>query len=81
MSINQIIRIKTAYEILGISRSNFYQLVSNRVFPEPIKLLGGRLSGYLSSEIDALVRAIASGADEARLSELSAQLIAQRSEV
>ena len=49
---NRIIKRTEVSNKTGISRSQLYSLIAESKFPKPIKLGGGRASGWVESEID-----------------------------
>jgi len=53
---NKFLRIKSVCEIVGLSKSYIYQLVSNKQFPQPIQIVeGGSAKAWLESEVVAWI--------------------------
>ena len=50
----QILRRKDVEAVVGLSRSTIYHLISQRLFPAPIKL-GKRAVGWKVSDIEAWI--------------------------
>ena len=48
----RVIKIKEVLDRTQVSRSQVYSLIAEGKFPKPIKLGGGRSSGWISSEVD-----------------------------
>ena len=51
----RVIKIKEVSERTQVSRSQVYSLIAEGKFPKPIKLGGGRSSGWILSEVDQWV--------------------------
>lgn len=57
MNTTQIIRQPEVCRRLSISRTTLYQLIKDEQFPQPIKICGGRASGWLETDIDEFIQA------------------------
>lgn len=74
----QIIRIDEASKLCGLAKSSFYDRVKQGLLPKQIPL-GGRSVGWLLSEINAVLRAMIRGDNEADIKTLVSDLYIQRS--
>ena len=52
-----MLRLPAVKSRVGLGRSSIYAAVKRGEFPAPVKLLGGRASGWIESEIDAFLTA------------------------
>lgn len=73
----KILRIKQVKERTGLPNSTIYYHIENGTFIKPIKL-GERISGWLESEVDAIMGARIAGKDEAEIKALVQSLQNQR---
>ena len=73
----KILRIKQVKERTGLPNSTIYYHIENGTFIKPIKL-GERISGWLESEVDAIMGARIAGKDEAEIKSLVLSLENQR---
>ena len=73
----KILRIKQVKERTGLPNSTIYYHIENGTFIKPIKL-GERISGWLESEVDAIMGALIAGKDEAEIKALVQSLQNQR---
>lgn len=76
----KILRIKQIKAQTGLPSSTVYYHISEGLFPRPIKL-GERMSGWLESEVNAIMAARIAGKSDDEVRELVKQLHAQRLEV
>ena len=61
----RLLRLKEVQERVGLCGSHIYNLIREGKFPSPIKLLGGRTSAWVESEISAWIdNQISAGRDE-----------------
>lgn len=51
MCINAFVRLPKVIEYIGVGKSTLYKLISEGKFPPPIKIAGGRSSGWRVSDI------------------------------
>lgn len=72
-----ILRLTEVKKKTGLSRATIYAQQMQRVFPPSIDL-GPRAVGWIESEVDAVIAARASGADETSLKNLVEKLVASR---
>lgn len=49
----QFLRMPDVVAATGLKRSTIYQLVEQKRFPKPVKVLGPRTSAWLASEVSA----------------------------
>lgn len=79
MSIEQkrIMRIKEIKARVGLPNSTIYDHIKRQLFPKPIKL-GERISGWLESEVTAIMAARIAGKSEAEIKALVLSLENQR---
>lgn len=79
MSIEQkrIMRIKEIKARVGLPNSTVYDHIKRQLFPKPIKL-GERISGWLESEVTAIMAARIAGKSEAEIKALVLSLENQR---
>lgn len=73
----QIIRIDEASKLCGLAKSSFYDRVKQGLLPKQIPL-GGRSVGWLLTEINAVLRAMIRGDNEADIKALVNKLGEQR---
>ena len=78
--INRILRIKPITARYGMAQSTVYAAAKNGEFPPPIKL-GERISGWLESEVDAVINARIRGESTEQIKELVKSLVAARQTV
>lgn len=72
-----ILRLTEVKKKTGLSRATIYAQQTQRVFPPSIDL-GPRAVGWIESEVDAVIAARASGADETSLKNFVEKLVASR---
>ncbi len=61
----RLLRLKEVQQQVGICGSHIYNLIRAGKFPAPIKLLGGRRSAWIQSEVSAWIDGqIEAGRDE-----------------
>lgn len=77
MTDDRIVRPREAQKILGDPSSTLYERIDGGLVPPPIHI-GKYTRGWLSSELQAIVAARASGKDESFIKELVLKLIARR---
>ena len=65
----KILRIKQIKAQTGLPNSTVYYHISEGLFPRPIKL-GDRMSGWLESEVNAIMAARIAGKSEAEIKTL-----------
>jgi len=51
------LRIGDVQTATGLGRSTIYRLIEQKQFPSPVKVLGPRVSAWLSSEVEAWQKA------------------------
>ena len=73
----RILRIKQIKAQTGLPNSTIYDHIKRQLFPKPIKL-GERISGWLESEVNAIICARISGKSEAEIKALVLSLENQR---
>lgn len=74
---HRILRLKKVIAESGLSRSTIYARIAMGLWPKPIPL-GGRIVGWLASEVEALNAARAAGMPDRDISELVTRLISKR---
>ena len=74
---DRIMRLPEVLATYGKSRATLYAEAKRGVFPPPIPL-GGRLSGWLQSEIYSLIRARVSQQSEDEIRQLVRELVLAR---
>ncbi len=52
---DSILRLPAVIQRTGLSRSTIYARLSEKKFPEPVRLGGARAMGFLAAEIDAWI--------------------------
>jgi prophage regulatory protein len=57
----KIERLPAVMARTGLKKSAIYAAAARGDFPKPVKLIGGRASGFISSQIDAWILAKAAG--------------------
>jgi prophage regulatory protein len=72
-----IIRSNELPAIVGVSKTTFYSRVKDGLFPPPLNL-GGTSRGYLSTEVEAMLRAYGHGLTGADLKAYVLELIKVR---
>ena len=75
----QMLRLPSTLSKTGYKKSKFYELIAQGLIPRPIKL-GGRDVGWLSHELDAVLKARTAGKDDEQVRELVNQIHADRLE-
>ena len=65
----KILRVKQIKAQTGLPNSTVYYHISEGLFPRPIKL-GERMSGWLESEVNAIMAARIAGKSEAEIKTL-----------
>ena len=63
---------------VGFSDTSLDTAVSSGTFPPPIKLLGARAVGWVSSEVDAVIQARIAGRNNDEVRALVASIVAKR---
>lgn len=76
----RILRLRDVLQRYGKSRSTVYLEIRRGVWPQPIAL-GGRLSGWLESETDAMIRARVAGKSDEEIRQLVTELVSARRSV
>jgi len=74
-----ILRLPEVLSKSGSKRSTLWQHIKEGTFVPPIKL-GGRSSGFIKHEIDAVIAARALGMPEAEIKKLVKKLVERRKE-
>lgn len=72
-----LLRIQSVMQKLGNSRSLIYKLITNGLFPPPIKY-GSRMSVWPETEVDAIICARIRGESDDELKALVNNLIEKR---
>jgi len=62
-----ILRLPAVKGLTGLSRSTIYLRISQGLFPEPVKLGGGRAVGWIKEEIDFWINTQISNSRQATL--------------
>lgn len=75
---NRICRKADVLNLLRISKSAFYNRISDGLFPPPISL-GGRAKGWVEQEVQATLNAMVSGKSKEELRALVSQIVSERS--
>ena len=52
-----LMRLPEVMAVTGYSRASIYRLIQQGRFPRPVKLTGGRASGWLKAEVRAVIEA------------------------
>ena len=73
----KILRIKQVKERTGLPNSTIYYHIQQGIFVSPIKF-GERISGWIESEVEAIMGARIAGKDEAEIKALVQSLQNQR---
>lgn len=73
----QIVRLSDVIFQTGLSKTTLWSHVRDGKFVPQIKLLG-RASGYIQSEVDAVLTAIAGGLSDDEIKTLVSKLVEQR---
>lgn len=76
----KILRKNEVLDILGISRSNLHQRITNGIFPPPIPL-GERAIGFINLEVNATLAAMIQGKTKQELVNLVKGLVAKRGQL
>ncbi|RUP78609.1 transcriptional regulator [Alteromonas sp. KS69] len=74
-----ILRLPDVLIKSGSKRSTLWQHIKAGLFVPPIKL-GGRSSGFIKHEVDAIIAAHAVGMDDTKVKELVIKLVEKRKE-
>lgn len=74
-----IVRFDEAAKMVGKGRSTLWHEIKEGRFPTPISL-GSRSSGFLDSEVQAMIAARAVGFDDAQIKALISNLLEKRKE-
>lgn len=75
----KIIRKTAVLERYPVGTTTLYKQIKQGIFP-PNVAMGSRLVGWIESEVDAVIAAIARGINEPSLKQLVAELVAKRNE-
>lgn len=54
--INGLVRLPKVIEFVGVGKSTLYKLISEGRFPPPVKIAGGRSSGWRLSDINTWLK-------------------------
>lgn len=73
----RLLRRAQVHDRVGLKDSALLARINRGTFPPPIPL-GPKVVGWIESEVDAVVKALIRGRDEAALKLLVADLVAQR---
>lgn len=73
----RLIDIRAAIDRFGCKRGKWYESIQHGLMTPPIKL-GPRFARWPEHEVDAIVRARISGADDASVRELVGELLMHR---
>ena len=76
----RILRRAQVHDRVGLKDSALQARINRGTFPPPIPL-GPKVVGWIESEVDAVVKALIRGRDEAALKLLVADLLAQRAKL
>ena len=79
MNNQSLLRLPSVMHRLGNSRSLIYKLITNNLFPPPIKY-GPRMSVWPESEVDAIISARIQCKTENEIRSLVKNLVAKRKE-
>jgi len=74
---SKIQRKSETNKLIGWSRSTLHVRIKDGLFPPPINL-GGRAVGFLESETESIIRAMAAGKTKSEIRVLVNSLIKQR---
>lgn len=61
----QVLRMPSVLERVGLGRSTLYAMIARNEFPTPVRL-GIRCSGWIASEVDAWIEARTAASREAK---------------
>jgi prophage regulatory protein len=75
----KIIRKAAVLKRYPVGTTTLYKQINQGIFP-PNVAMGSRLVGWIESEVDAVIAAIARGINEPSLKQLVAELVAKRNE-
>mgnify|MGYP001025517045 CR=1 FL=1 len=75
----KIIRKAAVLERYPVGTTTLYKQINQGIFP-PNVAMGSRLVGWIESEVDAVIAAIARGINEPSLKQLVTELVAKRNE-
>ena len=79
-TMHKIIRLDEAKEILGLSKSSFYNRIKEGALPSPINL-GGRAVGWVEQEISVILNAMIAGRSQTDIKSLVTDLTNKRQEL
>ena len=80
MSLNTAIRrLPAVLSLVGCSRSNLYQQITQGLWPRPVRI-SGRSVGWPEGEIQAILAARIAGWSEERIKSLVADLVVKRTQ-
>lgn len=77
---HKIIRLDEAKNILGLSKSSFYNRIKEGTLPSPINL-GGRAVGWVEEEISTILNAMIAGKSQSEVKCLVVDLTNKRQEL
>lgn len=77
---HKIIRLDEAKNILGLSKSSFYNRIKEGALPSPINL-GGRAVGWVEEEISTILNAMIAGKSQSEVKSLVVDLANKRQEL
>jgi len=77
---HKIIRLDEAKNILGLSKSSFYNRIKEGALPSAINL-GGRAVGWVEQEISAILNAMIAGKSQSDVKALVVELTNKRQEL